>query len=79
MNNAQQHFDNHQNTDKLYFTSDGLAFFEEQNAINHANSLIDANVTEMSREEIYAELTDTMNVEWERDNEYDPLDEPDAE
>ena len=72
MNNPLQYFDNHGTADKLYFTSDGLAFFDEQNAINHSGSLDDTTVTAMTREEVYAELPDV-------DSEYDRLDEPDAE
>ena len=79
MKHAQQYFDNHETVDKLYFTSDNLAFFDEQNAINHAKELDDEGVTEMTRAEVYTELDDIANDRWDEDPEYDPLDEMDAE
>ena len=79
MKRAKSYFDNHDKVDKLYFTSDNLAFFDEQNAINHANSLDDITVTEMTRDEVDQEVNDIANEDWEYDEEYDPLDEIDAE
>lgn len=77
MKDAKQYFDNHDTVDRLFFTNDGLAFFDEQNAINHATSLEDETVTEMTRDEVYSELDELENGQWEE--EYDPLDELDAE
>lgn len=51
MKQAKQYFDNHNAVEQLYFTSDHLAFFDEQNAINHAKQLDDQTVTSMTREE----------------------------
>lgn len=51
MKQAKQYFDNHNAVEQLYFTSDHLAFFDEQNAINHAKQLGDQTVTSMTREE----------------------------
>ena len=79
MKHAKKYFDNHDTVDKLYFTSDNLAFFDEQNAINHAGSLDDASVTEMTRDEVYSDVEDITSEIWKEDLEYDPLDEPDAE
>lgn len=76
MEHAKQYFDNHNHVDKLYFTSDGLAFFDHQNATNHAAQLDDKAITSRTRDEIdreIAKLTDS----W--DSEGDLLDEPDAE
>ena len=56
MENAKQYFEKHESHDVLYFTSDGLAFFDEQTAMNHAIFLPDKSVTTMSRDEVYAEL-----------------------
>ena len=79
MKDAKQYFDNHDAVEKLYFTSDNLAFFDEQNAINHAKSLDDETVTTMTRDEVYMEVEGITNDKWEDEQEYDPLDEPDAE
>jgi hypothetical protein len=79
MKHAKQYFDNNDEVDKLYFTSDSLAFFDEQNAINHANGLDDITITTMTRDEIDAEVLDITDDAWVDDTEYDPLDEPDAE
>lgn len=59
MEYAKQYFDNHSTVDVLYFTSDKLAFFEEQNALNHAAHLEDTTVQEITREEIEAAFEET--------------------
>ena len=79
MKNAKEYFDNHNTVDKLYFTSDNLAFFDEQNAINHSKRLDDRTVTTKTRSEVDKELEEITNGHWENELEYDPLDEPDAE
>jgi hypothetical protein len=48
-------------TDLLYFTSDGLAFFDEQNARNHARKLDDDTITTMTREQAEAELEQLLD------------------
>ena len=78
MKDAKQYFDNHDSVDKLYFTSDGLAFFDEQNAVNHAKCLDDEAVSTKTRSELDKELEDITSDKW-NELEYDPLDEPDAE
>ncbi len=78
MKEAKQYFDNHDSVDKLYFTSDGLAFFDEQNAVNHAKCLDDETVSTKTRSELDKELEDITSDKW-NELEYDPLDEPDAE
>jgi len=79
MKNARSHFDNHVRADKLYFTSDNLAFFEEQNALNHAKGLQDRKITTMTREEVDTELEELANYDPENDLLADPYDEYDAE
>ncbi len=79
MNNAKQYFDNHNAVDILYFTSDDLAFFDEQNAKTHAAHLENKTIKTMTRAEIDKELEDLAADLWDDDIEYDPLDEPDAE
>ena len=61
MKHAKQYFENHETVDMLYFTSDNLAFFDEQNALNHARKLDDDPVTYMTREEVEAETVDLVN------------------
>jgi hypothetical protein len=75
MKHAKQYFDNHSAVEKLYFTSDKLAFFDEQNAINHAMQLDDKTVTAMTREEVDKEVNEIINDRWEDDL----LDEFDSE
>lgn len=76
MEHAKQYFDNHTSVEQLFFTSDNLAFFDEQNAINHAKKLKDKGITTRTRDEVYEETENLLNT-W--NEEYDPLDEPDAE
>jgi hypothetical protein len=74
MEQVKQYFENHETVNQLYFTSDGLAFFDEVNAMNHAGNLDDTTISTKTRDEVESELdqlTDGL--------EYDPLDEPDAE
>jgi len=78
MKHAKQYFDNHSSVDKLYFTSDNLAFFDEQNAINHARNLEDDSVTELSRGEIDNQMQEIVSDNWEQEME-DLLDDLDAE
>lgn len=78
MKHVKQYFDNHSTVNRLYFTSDGLAFFDEQNAANHAKHLDDRTISSKTRDEIDAELEAITNDTWD-DLEYDPLDELDAE
>ncbi len=73
MKHAQQYFDNHEQTEKLYFTSDGLAFFDKQNALNHSANLDDVVVTEMTREEAYSQVAALASDAWD-DDEDDELD-----
>ncbi len=79
MRHAKQYFENHNTVEQLYFTTDGLAFFDEQNALNHAKNLEDKSVVIKTRSEVDKELEDLTNDNWEDELEYDPLDEPDAE
>ena len=73
MTQAKQYFDNHSAIGQLYFTSDNLAFFDEQNAVNHAKKLNDTTVTTMTRDEVYEELEEITDDEWELGLEYDAL------
>lgn len=79
MKHAKQYFDNHKSVNKLFFTSDGLAFFDEHNANAHAEHLDDKTIKPRTREEIDKELEQLSNSGWDEDLEYDPLDELDAE
>jgi hypothetical protein len=79
MTQAKQYFDNHTTVEQLYFTSDNLAFFDEQNAINHAGQLDDPTVTAMTRDEVYEGLEEITNADWEAGLEYDPLEGFDGE
>jgi hypothetical protein len=79
MKHAKQYFDNHDAVNKLYFTSDNLAFFDEQNAINHAKNLDDETITAKTREEVDAELEEITNDKWEDELEFGLSDELDAE
>jgi hypothetical protein len=74
MNTENQYFENHEAVPKLFFTSDGLAFFDEQNAINHAAELDDQTVIAKTREEVEAELEKITNDAWD-DLETDAVDE----
>ena len=51
MKNAKQYFDNHPLADVLWFTTDGVAFFDEHAATDHARKLDDDTVTEVTRVE----------------------------
>ena len=77
MKNAKQYFENHEQVDKLYFTSDNLAFFDEQNAVNHASKLPDDTVTSLTREGVDGALEELTAEEWEQEMEdmLDDLDE----
>jgi len=79
MKSAAHYFNNHEEIDILYFTSDKLAFFEEQDAINHAASLEDDTITQMTREEVDEQLSALADEHFDDEPEYDPLDELDAE
>ncbi len=75
MGRVKQYFDNHDTVNKLYFTSDRLAFFDRQNAMNHARNLDDDTVTAMTREEVDAELNALTDDDWDDelydDNEFE--------
>ena len=73
MKHAKQYFENHSGVDKLYFTSDSLAFFDKQNASNHARRLQDKTVTSMTREELDQEAMALTTDNWDEDlyDDYD--------
>ena len=79
MKYAKQYFDNHSTVNVLYFTSDNLAFFEEQNAQDHATHLDDDTVISMTRKEAAAAIKDISKEGWGDVTDFDPLDEFDAE
>ena len=58
----KSYFDNHPQVDVFYFTSDGLAFFKENDAYNHSRKLGDYQVTEITREE-----ADELSIENENE------------
>lgn len=43
-------------SNKLYCTSDGLAFLDEQEAVNHADELTDKAITSMTGEQADANI-----------------------
>lgn len=61
MEQAKQYFEQHTSVHKLYFTSDDLAFFDEQHAVNHSRHLEDQTVTSMTREEVEKEMARMIN------------------
>jgi hypothetical protein len=79
MQQPNQYFEQQEDVNKLWFTSDNLAFFEEQNAINHAKRLKDKTIIPKTRAEVESELAEITKDGWDEEGEYDPLDEPDAE
>ena len=56
MNTSKQHSASSPTPSNLYFTSDGLSFFEEQNAVSHSLKLTDKSISIRTKEEIEAEL-----------------------
>jgi hypothetical protein len=60
-----QHGRNHRETgcsgNKLWFTSDNLAFFEEKNAINHSLGLADKTIKSKTKAEVESELEGLVN------------------
>jgi hypothetical protein len=79
MNNANQYFENNSVTNKLYFTSDELAFFEEQEATAHASRLADKTIIARTREEVEIEIEEITNDNWLDELQYDPFGIPDLE
>lgn len=49
---------------KLYCTSDGLAFLDEQEAISHAEELTDKAITSMTGEQADAEILKINEGDW---------------
>jgi hypothetical protein len=78
MQTEKQYFDNHETVERLFFTSDQLAFFDEQNAINHSKSLDDPTITTKTREQVDAELESIINGDW-MDPDFELGEELDAE
>jgi hypothetical protein len=75
MEHAKQYFHQHNSVERLYFTSDNLAFFDEQNALNHARHLEDGTITSMTREEVEKETASIIggNPDEELDELLDEL------
>lgn len=46
---------------QLYFTSDGLAFFDERSALQHAETLADKQVSTKTSDEIERELQECID------------------
>ena len=73
MKKAAHVFKTHKDVDKVFLTSDGLVFFKDNDAINHAKSLKDRKVTPVTRSE-------AMDEEDEEDPEFEmPEGEPSEE
>lgn len=69
MERSKQNFKHYDCENRLWFTSDNLAFFEEQNAINHSKRLADKTITSKTNQEVEAELEDLINSNPEDDFE----------
>lgn len=72
--NAKQYFDTHKETNEFHFTSDGQAFFKENNALDHAKALKTLGRGSDEVETITREQMEKMNAETESgDGEGDDL------
>ena len=67
MNEANTYFEHNETINKLYFTSDGLAFFEEQQAVEHASGLPNGTITARTREEVDEALSALPFDHWNDD------------
>lgn len=47
--NEKSYFDNHPSVETFYFTSDGYAFYNENDAVNHAAKLGDDEVLKVDK------------------------------
>ena len=74
MDKAKEYFKNHPKVDKFYKTKDDLFFFTEQDAKNHADSLVDKEVICVDKQHVI----DTIAIE-EEVKEVIPLPEEDKE
>lgn len=52
-------------TERLYITSDQLAFFDEVNAARHAKRLKDKTITAKTQDDISTELAALIERNWE--------------
>lgn len=57
--------------DIMFFTSDNLAFFDEQKAVNHAKKLVDKAIITRTKKQVEADSDYLVNECWEEDVEED--------
>lgn len=71
---AKEIFEAHSGKDAVHFTSDGLAFFNDSDAKNHAKTLKDSIVRTVDREDVYPSAGET---DFEDDEDDDFLSDED--
>jgi len=60
MKQLKQSPEQEEGNDQLYFTSDSLAFFDEQKARSHAKRLKDKTISTKTREEVNKEAEELV-------------------
>ena len=71
MKNAKQYFDSERSANMLYFTSDHLAFFDKEEALNHSKKLADKAISAMTRSEADSQIA--CMADQSRDQELEDL------
>ncbi len=61
MKNAKQYFDSDKSVGRLYFTSDHLAFFDKDEALEHSKKLFDKKINVMTRAEAESQIDGIAN------------------
>ncbi len=69
MKNENNHTRNLKGADLMFFTSDNLAFFDEQKAVNHAKKLVDKGIITRTKKQVEEDSAELMNESWEKDME----------
>ncbi len=69
MKHENNHSGNGRATDLMFFTSDNLAFFDEQKAVNHAKKLGDKAIITRTKKQVEADSDYLVNDCWEEDVE----------
>ena len=71
MKQENNHSGNLKTADLMFFTSDNLAFFDEQKAVNHAKKLADKAIITRTKKQVEADSDYLVNECWEEDVEED--------
>lgn len=74
MKDATQNFNDNGSEGKLYFTSDELAYFDEQSALDHARQLDDQTIKVKTSKEVDREVEALTNDDFFDDLQSDPFD-----